>query len=111
MPIIQVDTLEEYQNMNKVYFYFLFFASYEKDGKSWCPDCVAIESFLDPFKTSTQTLVKVLVSRTEWQKPESYFRKELQITNLPTLIDSQREMVWIEGQISSDLCAELAIQK
>jgi len=66
--------------------YLIFFASIDENtGRSWCPDCRAVEGPLSAVPEGQSTLIFV-GQRAEWKDPNNPFRLEFGLTGVPTIL-------------------------
>lgn len=107
MTIIQINSSQEFQlqisKPPQPNIYILFYASLV-NGKSWCPDCVAIDSLLEPLKAlKNLVILQVFVGeREEWRSPLNFYKNSsFKVTRLPTLVEVESGKRWIEDEITA----------
>jgi hypothetical protein len=69
--------------------FLIFYSDVEVNGKMWCPDCVRVDKIVkdvfEPSGAPTGSIVYVGLKH-EWKTPLNPFRKEYQITSVPTIV-------------------------
>ncbi|XP_078278644.1 thioredoxin domain-containing protein 17 [Rhinoraja longicauda] len=80
-----------------------FTGSKDKDGVSWCPDCVEAEPIV---RAELQKMPKGSIfiycqtgARPEWKNVANKFRTKLNLTGVPTLLKYGTSQMLVEGEL------------
>lgn len=80
-----------------------FTGSKDKNGVSWCPDCVQAEPIvraeLDKMPEGAIFIYCQTGARPEWKNVANKFRTELNLTGVPTLMKYGTTQKLVEGQL------------
>ncbi|CAL1694528.1 unnamed protein product [Somion occarium] len=91
--------------------FLVFFSSRDETGRLWCPDCVAVEDFIQrTFEPSDapSALIVYVGQKPEWKLPSSPFRgPPFNVGSIPTVIRVDDGARLVDGEIQHGLASLL----
>ncbi len=110
IPLVDFESVFSQLISNKSTFFGYFYGGYDKNGNSWCGDCVEARPIIEEASKLLESQNKVLFlkfpvdDRLEWKKSNFVFRThpKVKLDRVPTLIYYQNGVEFgrlIEGEL------------